>query len=60
MGIMKMAVAETIYHCWKYRNDTSFGHTYDRDLVVNNIKDCIVYRSWHYRKYREIVAQLMM
>lgn len=60
VGIMKMAIAETIYNCWKYRNATSFGNTYDRNIVVNNIIDSIVYRSWHHRKYRDYVAQLMM
>ncbi|XP_058733586.1 uncharacterized protein LOC131605219 [Vicia villosa] len=27
-GIMKLALAETIYYCWKFRNDTCFGERY--------------------------------
>ncbi|XP_058774369.1 uncharacterized protein LOC131648649 [Vicia villosa] len=59
-GLMKLAAAETIYYCWKYRNDTCFGHSYDRNIVVDNIKDTIIHRGWRIRKYRNIVAQLLM
>ncbi|XP_058733794.1 uncharacterized protein LOC131605460 [Vicia villosa] len=59
-GLMKMATAETIYFCWKYRNDTCFGDTYDRNIVVDNINNTFIHRGWRIRKYRDSVAQLLM
>ncbi|XP_058753020.1 uncharacterized protein LOC131626205 [Vicia villosa] len=59
-GIMKMAAAETIYFCWKYRNDSCFGESYDRNIVVDNIKNMVIHRGWQSRKYRESVAQLLL
>ncbi|XP_058759430.1 uncharacterized protein LOC131632718 [Vicia villosa] len=59
-GIIKLAIAETVYYCWKYINDTCFGQIYDRNIVVNNIKETIIHRGWYIRKYREYIAQLLM
>lgn len=59
-GIMKMAIAETTYYCWKYINDTFFDHIYDRDIVVNNIKDTIIHRGWYNMKYKTYITNLMM
>ncbi|XP_058783284.1 uncharacterized protein LOC131657959 [Vicia villosa] len=59
-GIMKLALAETIYFCWKYRNDTCFGQSYDSNTFVNSIKDIIIHEGWYTRKYRDYIAQLLL
>lgn len=59
-GNLKLATAETVYSCWKYRNDTCFGQSYDIEIIVNNIKENIIHRGWHNRKYRDYIAKLMM
>ncbi|XP_058769981.1 uncharacterized protein LOC131643698 [Vicia villosa] len=60
--IMKIAIAETIYHCWLFRNVVCFGNRIDRNTtdIVNNIIEAIIHRSWHSRRYREYTAHLML
>lgn len=58
--IMKLAIAETVYSCWKHRNDSCFAQSYDIEIVINNIKDNIIHRGWYNRKYRDYIAKLMM
>ncbi|XP_058776141.1 uncharacterized protein LOC131650448 [Vicia villosa] len=59
-GIFKMVVAETIYHCWKWRNDTCFDKGYNSDKVVHSIKEATIHRGWLYRKYRDHIVKLLM
>lgn len=59
-GLLKLAAAETLYHCWIFRNETCFGKVHNRDKVVNNIQDTIIHRGCNYRKYREHIARILM
>ncbi|XP_058783084.1 uncharacterized protein LOC131657737 [Vicia villosa] len=59
-NLLKMAAAETLYQCWKFRNDACFGTPQPVDKVVHRIQDAIVYRGWHHRKYRDSIAKLLI
>ncbi|XP_058740856.1 uncharacterized protein LOC131613182 [Vicia villosa] len=58
--IMRVAIAKTIYHCWKLRNAICFENHIDCENIVNNIIEAIIHRSWHCKRYREYTTQLMM
>ncbi|XP_058775510.1 uncharacterized protein LOC131649770 [Vicia villosa] len=60
VNLLKMAAAETLYCCWKFRNDTCFGNPQIVDKVVHNIQEAIIHRGWNYRKYRDLIAKLLM
>ncbi|XP_058776993.1 uncharacterized protein LOC131651345 [Vicia villosa] len=59
---LKIAIAETVYGVWMYRNSRIFdanaltNHT----KIVRNIIDTILYRGWMRTKYRSKLALLMM
>ena len=59
-GILKLALAETVYGIWKHRNDMIFGGLTNIGKTVDNILDCIVYRGWRNRKIREHLVPLML
>ncbi|XP_058742682.1 uncharacterized protein LOC131615223 [Vicia villosa] len=61
-SILKIAIAETVYGIWMYRNERIFGSYTNEDTtkVVHNIIDAIVYRGWLKDKYRRKIALLMM
>ncbi|XP_058733386.1 uncharacterized protein LOC131604994 [Vicia villosa] len=60
VGILKMAAAECVYQCWRFRNDVCFGNIHDIGKVVHNIKEAIIHRGWSYRKYKEFIARNLM
>ncbi|XP_058780984.1 uncharacterized protein LOC131655065 [Vicia villosa] len=57
---MKVAIAETVYHCWSWRNAVCFNTQFDSDHIAHNIIDSIIHRCWLKKKYRDYTAQLMM
>ncbi|XP_058725547.1 uncharacterized protein LOC131596827 [Vicia villosa] len=59
-AMLKLALAETVYGVWQFRNSISFRKEMDAARVVSNILDVIVYRSWASLKLRPHVAQLMI
>ncbi|XP_058732785.1 uncharacterized protein LOC131604357 [Vicia villosa] len=59
-GILKLAVAECLYQCWRLRNDVCFGNAQNIDKVVHNIKEAVIHREWSYRKYKEFIARNLM
>ncbi|XP_058734199.1 uncharacterized protein LOC131605929 [Vicia villosa] len=60
--MLKIAIAETVYGIWKYRNERIFGTNVNVDTnpVVSNIIDSIVVRGWIKVKHRKSIALLMM
>ncbi|XP_058760750.1 uncharacterized protein LOC131634099 [Vicia villosa] len=44
--VLKMAFSETIYACWRLRNDTVFGNTVQIDTIGPSIIDTLIYRAW--------------
>ncbi|XP_058776555.1 uncharacterized protein LOC131650866 [Vicia villosa] len=59
-GMLKMALAETLYFVWQYRNRVVFQQKNTSNTIVNNIIYTIVYRGWMRPKYRIHIANLMM
>ncbi|XP_058733186.1 uncharacterized protein LOC131604785 [Vicia villosa] len=59
-GILKIAITETIYELWSYRNAVIFGNSTDNRIQAKNIIDVIVYRGWAHHKYRKSIAMLFM
>lgn len=59
-GILKLAAAECIYHCWKLQNETCFGNLQSINIVVSNIKEIIIHRGYNYRKYKAHIARILM
>lgn len=57
--VLKIAFTETLYGIYNRRNDIVFKHNSQID-IVHNIIDSIVYRSWHYRKIKSYISQLML
>ncbi|CAK8563801.1 unnamed protein product [Lathyrus sativus] len=62
VGVMKIVIVETVYHCWNYMNNTCFNRNQNIDKieVVNNIIEFIIQRGSYNRKYRKYIALLMM
>ncbi|XP_058724336.1 uncharacterized protein LOC131595849 [Vicia villosa] len=58
--LLKMAIAETVYGVWMYRNAISFGKDIDRLTIGEKIIDVIVYRGWEKQKLRPHIARLML
>lgn len=58
--IMRITLAETIYHCWNWRNVVCIDNHIDSNSIVNTIIETIIHRSWHRKRYREYTAHLMM
>lgn len=56
-GILKIAIAETVYWVWTYRNATIFETKVDDTRIARNI---ILYRGWMQANYRRNLAMLMM
>ncbi|XP_058732853.1 uncharacterized protein LOC131604429 [Vicia villosa] len=54
--VMRIAIAETIYHCWNWRNAMCFDGNFDSNNIVNNIIEAIIHRSWQKKKYRGYTA----
>ncbi|XP_058783026.1 uncharacterized protein LOC131657674 [Vicia villosa] len=44
--LFRLAITETIYGAWVYRNGNCFGKAMHRDKVLEHIMDKIVFRSW--------------
>ncbi|XP_058747221.1 uncharacterized protein LOC131620238 [Vicia villosa] len=57
---LKCAVTETIYYTWMLRNDMVFGKDNNRQKIVKDIIDTLVYRLWENRKVRKHLALLMV
>ncbi|XP_058727002.1 uncharacterized protein LOC131598414 [Vicia villosa] len=60
--MLKIAIAETVYGLWTYRNKCVFdtGAKEDATQIVPRIIDSIVYRGWLKVKYRKKIGLLMM
>ncbi|XP_058755181.1 uncharacterized protein LOC131628357 [Vicia villosa] len=60
--MLKIAIAETVYGLWMYRNKCVFGTDANEDAtkIVPRIIDSIVYRGWLKVKYRKRIGLLMM
>lgn len=58
--IMKMAIAETVYSTWLYRNSICFGKIMDNTSIDRKIIDSIVYNGWQNTKLRAHIANMMM
>ncbi|KAH1203129.1 hypothetical protein GmHk_17G049445 [Glycine max] len=59
-SILKLAVTETVYGIWKYRNAKIFEETVDNTNIVDYIIDNIVYRGWYNNKLKSHIAHFMM
>ncbi|XP_058723307.1 uncharacterized protein LOC131595077 [Vicia villosa] len=51
--LLKMVVAETIYHVWQYRNERVFGNTNQTMNIDERIKIMVMIRGQHKRKLAE-------
>ncbi|XP_058751794.1 uncharacterized protein LOC131624890 [Vicia villosa] len=58
--MLKLAIAETVYGIWMYRNSVSFGKDVDRLTIGTKIIDIIVYRGWVKLKLRPHIARLVL
>lgn len=60
--MLKIAIAETVYGIWMYRNAIVFSSNtnVDTKIVIRKIIETIVIRGWMRLKYRENIALLMM
>src|ERR1043165_3518279 len=56
---LKTAFAETVYRCWRYRNNKVHG-TMDARDTAEDIIDTVVHRLWRNTKNREQIAQLLL
>lgn len=59
-ALLRLAVTETIYGLWNYRNEHCFGKPKDIDTIRNNIINMITYRDWYSNKIRARIAELML
>ena len=59
-ALLRLAVTETIYGLWNYRNEHCFGKPKDIDTIQNNIINTITYRGWYSNKIRARIAELML
>lgn len=50
--LVKLAIAETVYGIWHYRNCVTFGIVIDGSEIGTKIIDKIVYRGWGKMKLR--------
>lgn len=56
----KLAIAETVYGVWEYRNCVTFGKAIDSAKVGDNIIDKIVYRGWGKLKLKAHISSQML
>ncbi|XP_058742641.1 uncharacterized protein LOC131615169 [Vicia villosa] len=59
-AVLKLAITETIYELWSYRNDKSFGNSVNNKSIRKKIIDTIVYRGWNSVKLKKYIAILML
>lgn len=45
-GILKIAIAETIYGIWRYRNVVIFEANINNTHIARDIIDIVLYRGW--------------
>lgn len=57
---MKIAISETIYEIWQFRNDICFDRNIDNTNIVSKIIDNIVYRGWMQPKLKGYIANMML
>ncbi|XP_058747226.1 uncharacterized protein LOC131620243 [Vicia villosa] len=55
-----MALAETVYAVWRFRNDKCFGHIVQSKDIEGDIINGIVYRGWTSPKLRPHIANLLI
>ncbi|XP_058722516.1 uncharacterized protein LOC131594390 [Vicia villosa] len=61
--ILKVAVAETVYGIWQYRNEVIFGKYTHRNTSIDigeRIIEKVMYRGWYSTKLRKHVVTLML
>ncbi|XP_058740999.1 uncharacterized protein LOC131613336 [Vicia villosa] len=61
--ILKIAVAETIYDVWQYRNEVIFGKYTHRNTSIDigeRIIEKVMYRGWYSPNLRKHIATLML
>ena len=59
-ALLRLAVTETIYGLWNYRNEHCFGKPKDIDTIRNNIINMITYKGWYSNKMSARIAELML
>ncbi|XP_058784638.1 uncharacterized protein LOC131659464 [Vicia villosa] len=60
--VLKIALAETIYGVWQYRNDIIFRENTYRSTSIeigDRIIEKVMYRGWYLPKLRKHIATLM-
>lgn len=60
VAITGLAIIETIYGVWRHMNEVCFGSRQNRDSIIRNIIDTIIYRGWYTKLLRAHIAILMM
>ncbi|XP_058768778.1 uncharacterized protein LOC131642556 [Vicia villosa] len=61
--ILKIAIAETIYGVWQYRNDVIFRGNTHRNTSIDigdRIIEKLMYRGWYSPKLKKHIATLML
>ncbi|XP_058767868.1 uncharacterized protein LOC131641583 [Vicia villosa] len=58
--LIRLALAETVYEVWQYRNERCFGHSVNNSDVEGKIINGIVYRGWTSPKLKPHIANLLM
>ena len=56
---LKTSFAETVYRCWKYRNN-KIHEKVDTTDIADEIIGTVVHRLWMKKNYREQIAHLLM
>ncbi|CAK8578548.1 unnamed protein product [Lathyrus sativus] len=59
-ALIRLAVTETLYGLWMYRNHNCFGKAKDNNFIRSNIIDMITYRGWYSHKLRTRISELML
>lgn len=58
--LLKTAFVETLYECWKYRNETCFRGNINNPKIGQHIIDSLIYMNWVNPKLREHIVKLMI
>ena len=57
---LKEAFVETVYECWKYKNDKLYNNSISNINIGQKVIDILANRLWIKPKLREYVSQMLV
>ncbi|XP_058726890.1 uncharacterized protein LOC131598292 [Vicia villosa] len=59
-ALLRLAVTETVYGAWAFRNSCCFGNQCESSAIAQGIIDKIVFRGWHSPILKPHIVRLML